>query len=229
MRDAAGLLGDRGRGDSSPSSRLASLSSLYTRVQLPPGGEEVPGVQHCLGLTGVCFDKEKEGVEYSWGVVCACAWACTCVGPSSKGTVWEESSVLLSWAVSWAVMSACLSLLAHWNPQTSWYLGIWRSAPGSLLKGFCVISLPLHCAQPSPACVLQAELCDSCPQASAQVLSPQEERRDQGCLSEAVRVWGFWEPSLMHIGALLKSFPADTFRMLLLSSSFPMELFQKVD
>lgn len=68
-----------------------------------------------MGFIGVCFDKEKEGVEYSWGVVCVCVWVCMCVGFSLKGTVWEESSVFLFWVVLWVVMLVRLFFFVYWN------------------------------------------------------------------------------------------------------------------
>lgn len=58
--------------------------------------------------------------------------------------------------------------------------------------------------------------CDSfSPPATAEVISPQERaERLKGWASEIVRIWGFGEPSLIYMGALLESFPTDIFRRL---------------
>lgn len=106
------------------------------------------------------------------------------------------------------------------------FLGPWSLAclPGGfLLRGYCCLSLSLLMAHSLFLLTFASGLsfCDSFgPPATAEVISPQETaERLKGWASEIVWIWGFGEPSLIYIGALLESFPRDIFRRLLEAST----------
>lgn len=114
-------------------------------------------------------------------------------------------------------MFQCFSLLEDCILQTFRDLGPWRFCPGYLLKGFCCLSCSIWIVR-SPSLLTHApglRFCGSCPPATAELISPQERvKKMKGCVSEAVRLWGLWKPSLIYIRALLESFPTGIFGML---------------